>query len=469
MTAEPASCLEIAAAVHSGARTARSVVDAALARAERCQEPFRPFITLTPELARAQAERVDDAVRRGARMPLAGVPLAVKDLIDVEGFRTTCGSRAFADRVAGGTATVVEELIRAGAVLVGKTNMHECAFGFTGENPTFGDCPNPWDTERFCGGSSSGSTLAVALGICPVALGSDTGGSIRLPAALSGLVGLKPTYGRVSRAGVVPLAWSMDHVGPLVRTAREAALVLEVLAGEDPRDHTSSREPVPAYTRYLDEPLDGLRIGLARAGFFDSLEPDVAAAVEAAGDVLASLGARCVDVALPYLDEVLGAHRAIIFSEAAAYHRPFLADRADRYSGPVRLQLEAGLLLPAVDYLQAQRVRRVVRRAWAETFASVDCLVTPASQAVAARFGTQAVDLPQGPTPLLHAYLGLLLPFNLTGHPAMSVPCGFSGDGLPIGMQLVGRPFDEATILRVAHQYQQATDWHRRIADEVES
>ncbi|HUT89098.1 MAG TPA: amidase [Thermoguttaceae bacterium] len=463
MTAHPASCLEIAAAVRSGTRTARSFVEDALQKAERYQEPFHTFITLTPELAREQADRVDERVRRGSQLPLAGVPFAVKDLIDVEGFRTTCGSRAFADRVAGGTATVVQRLLDAGAVLVGKTNMHECAFGFTGENPTFGDCPNPWDPERFSGGSSSGSAVAVALGICPVALGSDTGGSIRLPAALSGIVGLKPTYGRVSRAGVAPLAWSMDHVGPLVRTAQDAALVLEVLAGEDPRDETSSREPVPPYTRDLDEPLHGLRIGLPRAGFFDSLEPDVARAVEAASAELASLGAQCVDVTLPYWDEVLGAHRAIIFSEAASYHQPFLVDRADQYSEPVRLQLEAGLLLPAVDYLKGQRVRRVVRRAWAETFASVDLLLTPASQAVATRFGAQTVDLPGGPTLLLHAYLGLLLPLNVSGHPAISVPCGFSEDGLPIGMQLVGRPFDEATILRVAHQYQQATDWHRRM------
>ncbi len=463
MTARPPHCLEIAAAVRSGARSARSIVEQALAGAERHQERFRPFITLTPELARAQADRVDASAAAGSALPLAGVPLAVKDPVDVEAFRTTCGSRVFADRVAGTTATVVDRLVRAGAVLVGKTNMHECAFGFTGENAAFGDCPNPWDTERFSGGSSSGSAVAVALGICPIGLGSDTGGSIRLPAALSGLTGLKPTYGRVSRAGVVPLAWSMDHVGPLVRTAEEAALVLEVLAGRDPRDPTSSRRPVPEYSRELDSSLGGLRIGLPRAGFFDSLEADVAEALEAARGALASLGAACVDVRLPHLDEVLGAHRAIIFSEAAAYHQPWLADRPEQYGELVRLQLEAGLLLPAVDYLKAQRVRRVVREAWAETFASVDCLLAPASRAVAARFGTAAVDLPDGPTRLLDAYLGPLLPLNLTGHPAVSVPCGFSRDGLPIGMQLVGRPFDEATILRIAHQYQRNTDWHRRI------
>lgn len=462
MIGRRASCLEIAAAVQSGRRTARSVVDDALAKAERLQEKWRTFITLTPELARQRAERVDDLVSHGRKLPLAGVPVAVKDLIDIKGVRTTCGSKVFADRVAGSNATVIEKLLAAGAVPLGKANMHEFAFGFTGENPTFGNCRNPWDPSRISGGSSSGSAAAVALGICPVALGSDTGGSIRLPAALSGVVGLKPTYGRVSRAGVVPLSWSMDHVGPLTRTAEEAALVLEVLAGEDPADETSSRRPVPKYGEDLDQPLRGLKIGLPRTGFFESLEPDVAQALVTASVELASLGAERVKVTLPHLEEVLGAHRAIIFSEASSYHQPFLKDHADRYGEATRLQLEAGLFLPAVDYLKGQRVRRVVRRAWAEVFRSVDCLLTPASQAVAARFGVEALALPGGQTPLLHAYLGLLLPFNLSGHPALAVPCGFSQDGLPIGMQLVGRPFDEATILRVAHQYQRNTEWRRQ-------
>jgi aspartyl-tRNA(Asn)/glutamyl-tRNA(Gln) amidotransferase subunit A len=463
MTEKPTTCVEIAAAVQSGRSTAGAILDEAMARAERLQEKWRAFITFTPKLARRQAERVDAMVGRNRRLPLAGVPFAVKDLIDIKGVRTTCGSKVFADRVADAHATVIEKLLAAGAVPLGKANMHEFAFGFTGENETFGDCRNPWDPSRIAGGSSSGSAVAVALGIAPVALGSDTGGSIRLPAALSGLVGLKPTYGRVSRRGVAPLSWSMDHVGPLTRTAQDAALVLEVLAGKDPADETSSSQPVPEYSRQLEKPLHGLRIGLPRTGFFDSLEPDVAQAVRAATAEFTSLGAECVDVTLPHLDEVLGAHRAIIFSEASSYHQPLLKDRADRYGDATRLQLEAGLFLPAVDYLKAQRVRRVVRRAWADAFASIDCLLTPSSQAVAAKFGIDTVQLPAGPTPLLHAYLGLLLPMNLSGHPALSLACGFSQEGLPIGMQLVGKPFDETTILRVAHQYQQKTDWHQQL------
>ena len=463
MNSRPPSCLEIAAAVQSGRSSARAIIDRALAEAQQQQDQWRSFITLTPELARRQADTVDTLVNQGRWLPLAGVPLAIKDLFDVEGVPTTCGSKVFGDRPAATNATVIQKLVAAGAVVLGKANVHECAFGFTGENPTFGNCKNPWNADRVPGGSSSGSAVAVTLGICPLALGSDTGGSIRLPAALCGLLGLKPTYGRVSRQGVAPLAWSMDHVGPLTRTASEAALVLEVIAGEDPADETASGRPVPRYTAEIDKPLDGVRIGLPRPMFFDSLQTDVAEAIDAAAAQLAAQGAELVETALPHLDEVLGAHRAIIFSEAAAYHQPFLAEKADRYGEDVRIQLQAGCCLTAVDYLRGQRVRRIVRDAWAEVFASVDCLLTPTSLATAVQFGTRSLDLPGGEIPLLHAYLGLTLPFNLTGHPAASVPCGFSKEGLPIGMQIVAKPFDEATLLRVAHQYQKHTDWHRRL------
>ena len=262
MTNGPPNCLEIAASVQSHERTARVITDEALNAAERFQEEWKPFIKITPDLARRQAEGVDRLAGEGQRLPLAGVPFAVKDLIDVRGLPTTCGSRVFLDHVAGRDATVIQRLVAAGAVLIGKLNMHECAFGFTSENPTFGDCRNPWNPDRIAGGSSSGSAVAVALGICPLTLGSDTGGSIRLPAALCSLVGLKPTYGRVSRAGVVPLSWSMDHVGPLTRTAKEAALALEVLAGSDAADDTTTGRNVPNYSELLDRPLRGLKIGV---------------------------------------------------------------------------------------------------------------------------------------------------------------------------------------------------------------
>ena len=461
------NCFEIASAVRSHERTARSVVDQALQTAADYQEAWKPFIQITSDLARRQAENVDRMVGQGKQLPLAGVPFAVKDLIDVKGLATTCGSQVFRDHRAQRDATVVRRLVGAGAVLIGKLNMHECAFGFTGENPTFGNCRNPWNRERIAGGSSSGSAVATQLGICPLTLGSDTGGSIRQPAALCSLVGLKPTYGRVSRTGVAPLAWSMDHVGPLTRTAKEAALALEVLSGPDKDDATSVEQAIPKYSELLEGELRGIRIGIPGKWFFDDLEADVASAVEAAVDELVGLGCNRVELELPYLEEALGAHRAIIFSEASSYHQPHLATKAGQYTEGIRTSLLAGLFLPAVDYMKAQRVRRIIRRAWADTMQDVDCLVTPTIPIAATKFGQEIAELPGGEKPLVHAYLNLTLPFNLTGHPAISIPCGFSAAKLPIGLQVVGKPFDESMILRVAHQYQQHTDWHEHVAPAV--
>jgi aspartyl-tRNA(Asn)/glutamyl-tRNA(Gln) amidotransferase subunit A len=457
------NCRETASAVQKHERTAREVVDTALAQAERLQEKWRAFITLTPELARKQAEQVDQRLAHGEKLPLAGVPFGVKDLIDVAGVPTTGGSKAFADRVPKANAGAVERLIQAGAVVLGKLNLHECAFGFTGENPHYGDCRNPWDSTRIAGGSSSGSAVAVALDICPFTLGSDTGGSIRLPAALCGVTGLKPTYGRVGRSGGIPLSWTMDHVGSLARSAADTALVLETLAGHDPADETSSRRAAPRYTDELDQLIKGLRIGVPKNWFFEALAPEVAEAVMKAIDQLAALGGQRVEVTLPHLDEVVGAHRAIIFSEAGSYFRPWLNDRGEQFGDAIRPLLQAGLFLPAVDYLDAQRARGIIRAAWRDVFRSIDCLVTPTSPIVAPRFGQQTANLPGGEKPLVRAFLDLTLPFNFTGHPALSIPCGFSRDRLPIGLQLVGHPFAEGTILRIAHQYQRATNWHTQV------
>jgi aspartyl-tRNA(Asn)/glutamyl-tRNA(Gln) amidotransferase subunit A len=460
----PLSCRQIAAAVQSHERTARAVADEALGRAERLQDKYHAFIAITPELARRQATKVDELIGQGRRLPLAGVPFAVKDLLDIEGLPTTCGSRAFADRRATADATVVRRLVEAGAVLLGKLNLHECAFGFTGANAVYGDCKNPWNADRIAGGSSSGSAVAVALGICGFSLGSDTGGSIRLPAALCSVTGLKPTYGRVSRQGVVPLSWTLDHVGPLARTADDVALVLESMAGHDAADEASSRAPVPNYSAELDKPLRGLRLGVPGEWFFGSLEPAVGKALDAAIAKLVELGCSLASVELPHLEEALGAHRAIIFPEAASYHEPFLRDRGDKYGDDIRPLLAGGLVLPAADYLRGQRARRVIRAAWAKAFSPIDFLVAPASPITASRFGQQTAKLPRGERPLVRAYLDVTLPFNLSGQPAMSVPCGFSPEGMPIGLQLVGKPFAEGLLLRVGHQYQQATDWHRRRA-----
>lgn len=283
-----------------------------------------------------------------------------------------------------------------------------------------------------------------------------------MPAALCGVVGLKPTYGRVSRTGVMPLSWSMDHVGPLARTVAEATAVLRVMAGHDPADESCVARPVPDYSADLSKQLRGLRIGIPHNWFFESLHPGVADAVTAAIDRLAALGAKRVEVTLPLMREVLGAHRAIIFPEAASAFAPYLQDRAEEFSPDIRSLLQGGQFIPAVDYLKAQRVRTAVRKSWAKVFDNVDCLAVPSAATVATEYGQTTVKLPKGEIPTLNAYLDMTLPFNLTGHPALSVPCGFSNDDLPIGLQLVGAPFAEGMILRIAHQYQQDTDWHRR-------
>jgi aspartyl-tRNA(Asn)/glutamyl-tRNA(Gln) amidotransferase subunit A len=459
----PVTCQQLAAEVQSRKRSAREIADEALAKAAKFQERFRAFIRMTPDIAQAQARRVDERVQAGDKLPLAGVPFAVKDVFDLQGVPTTFGSKAFADRGAKAHGTAVKKLVDAGAVCLGKLNLHECAFGFTGENRNFGNSPNPWDTARIPGGSSSGSAIAVSLGICPLTLGSDTGGSIRMPSALCGLTGLKPTYGRISRAGGMPLSWTMDHVGPITRTSAEAALALKILAGPDPADETASRRPVPDYPAELSARLRGLRVGVMHEWFFQSLDPEVAGAVVGALDKLVSLGARQVEVHLPHLEEVVGAHRAVIFSEASSFHRPWLASRAQDFSDEIRPLLLAGLFLPAVDYLDALRARRMIRREWAAVFENIDVLITPTTPVTATKFGETTADVPGGPRPLVRAYLDLTLPFNFTGYPALSIPCGFSKAGLPIGMQLVGRPFTESILLRVAHQYQQETEWHERM------
>jgi aspartyl-tRNA(Asn)/glutamyl-tRNA(Gln) amidotransferase subunit A len=465
----PEGCQTIAADVQSRRRSAREVADASLAAAAKFQDSFHTFIRLTPELARQQGAEVDRRVKAGEKPPLAGVPFAVKDLFDVEGLPTTYGSKVFAGRIAASTAVAVQKLIDAGAVLIGKLNLHECAFGFTGENPHFGDCKNPWDLTRIAGGSSSGSAVAVALNICPVTLGSDTGGSIRQPSALCGVTGLKPTYGRVCRTGGLPLSWTMDHVGPITRSAADAAVVTRVIAGHDPADESSSRRPVPDYFTERTARIRGLRVGIMHQWFFESLDAEVAAAISRALQKFTDLGATQVEVQLPHLEEVVGAHRAIIFPEASAFHQPYLAENAALYGDDIRPLLQAGLFLPAVHYLDALRARRIIRRDWSRVFEQIDVLVTPTTPMPATKFGDQTADLPGGPKPLVRAYLDLTLPFNFTGYPAISIPCGFTQSKLPIGLQLVGKPFTESVLFRFASQYQQETDWHCHVAPAANS
>ncbi len=429
---------------------------ALLERIERLDPKINSFITVTAESALAEAERAEAATRLGGALgPLHGVPLALKDLFDTAGVRTTGGSKILADRVPERDAAVVTKLREAGAVLLGKLNMHEFAYGVTTDNPHYGTCRNPWDTSRIPGGSSGGSGAAVAAGLCCGALGSDTGGSIRIPASLCGIVGLKPTYGRVSRAGVLPLSWTLDHAGPMVRSVQDAALVMTAIAGHDPRDPASADVPVPDFTSTLEGGARGLRLGLPRRYFFEQVDADVLAALEAAADVLRSEGAQVRDVDIPEIGLAGQAFAPIISAEAAAYHARWLREWPGDYGADVRMRLEQGDLYSATHYVNALRLRRRVVDGFLGALDGVDVLLAPTMPVTAPLHPGPKV---QTPNPLTR----FTFPVNVAGLPALTVPCGFDGDGLPIGAQLIGRPFDEATVLRAGRAYERATDWHTR-------
>jgi aspartyl-tRNA(Asn)/glutamyl-tRNA(Gln) amidotransferase subunit A len=444
--------------------TAVAVTEAALELIEKRNGSLRAFITVMRAEALAAAAEVDRSVAagQGNALPLAGVPTAIKDSFWTKGVRTTGGTKVFADFVPNEDATAVARLKAAGCVVVGKSAMHEMAYGFTSRNPHYGDCLNPWDTTRIPGGSSGGNAAALAAGMVLAAVGGDTGGSNRQPAALCGVVGLKVTYGRVSRYGGIPLSWSMDTVGPMTRTVGDAAALLQVMAGHDPKDSTTRRGALPDYVSALEGGLKGIRIGVPHDHFLSMMEPDVGAAIQDALGVLKQSGATLVDVRFPPLDPVVGAHRAIIFSEAAAAHEELIRTRAALLSDEVRPLLQSGLFLTATQYLAAQQARRKTIAAYRELWRAFDVLVTPTSPIAAPLIGATTARLDGKDIPLLRAFLDLTLPFNLTGQPALSVPCGFTRHGLPIGLQLVGRPFEEATLFRAGAAYEAATDWHAR-------
>lgn len=453
------TAIELARRVQRRTLSALEVTRATLTRLEQLNPRLGAFITITAEEACRQARAVDRRLRAGERLPLAGVPLGVKDIFATRSVRTTSGARTFADWVPDHDAAVVIRLRAAGAIMVGKTNLHEFAFGFTGVNPHFGAARNPWDLDRVTGGSSSGSASAVAGGLCPLALGSDTGGSIRLPAALCGHVGLKPSYGLVSRFGATALAWSMDHIGPMTRTVADAALMFALMAGRDERDATSIDHRVG---RLRTGDLRGLRLGIPDNYFFEGADPEVAAAVMTATRRLRRLGARLVRVTVPHLPAIIAAHRAIIFPEAAAAHQGW-RDRLPEYGPDVRANILAGHLIPAETYLTAQRARRRMVADWHDMMRACDMLAMPTALLPALEIAHLPVPRPGDQSrPLARQYVGNTCPFNLLGWPALSLPCGFTRSGLPIGLQLAAGWGDDATVLRVAHAYERATDWHQR-------
>src|SRR5713226_1039342 len=451
------SMVELARLIASKEVSPVEVVEAHLNRIAALDGTLKSYITVMGDSALQAAKAAEAAVTAGDGLgALHGVPIGLKDLYCTKGVKTTGGSKILADWAPTEDATVVSRLTAAGAIVLGKLNMHEFAYGPEGLNPHYGTPWNPWDkaTHRICGGSSSGSGAAVAAGIAPGALGSDTGGSIRIPASLCGITGIKPTYGRVSRAGVLPLAWSLDHVGPMTRTAADCALVLRAMAGYDPGDPTTSVLPVPDYNAALTGEIKGLRVGLLRPFFIDGSAPDVVAAVESAARALEGLGAIVDEVRLESVWHVAAASFAIVASEALAYHAEWMRTRSADYQPDVRERLKMGAFVTGVQYVRAQQVRASVRAEVDGALARRDVLLAPTAPLAAPVLGQTEALIGGTKTDVRSALIRLTRPFNFSGHPAGSLPCGFSADGLPIGMQLVGRPFDEATVMRAGDAYQ---------------
>ena len=434
------------------------VTQAYLERIDALDETLNTYITVTREQALADARRCEGEILRGDyRGPLHGVSVALKDLYDTAGVRTTAASKIYAHRLPAEDATSVARLRAAGAVIIGKTNLHEFAYGVTTDSSYFGPTRNPWDLARVPGGSSGGSGAAVAAGLCAAASGSDTGGSIRIPAALCGIVGFKPTYGRISCHGLLPLSWTLDHPGPMTRTVYGAAVMLAAMAGYDPRDPASADVPVPDYTANLRDSVAGLRIGLDPGWALSGIHQEVRVAFQEALAVLEHLGAEIVEVSVPRVEEGMEAALTILMAEATAIHEEFLRTRPDDYQPDVRARLEKGFAISGLDYARARRSGELLRRDFAALFQKVNLLATPMCGITAPRIGQREVTIDGEAISVMTPLTRYTRLFNLTGLPAISVPCGFSSRGLPIGLQLVGRAWDEATVLRAAYVYETAT------------
>ena len=435
------------------------LVRAFLDRIKATDDQLHSYLLVLEEQALADARVAEAEIQRGEyKGPMHGIPFALKDLYDTAGVRTTSGSRVDIDRVPAEDATTTARLKAAGGILLGKLAMHEFALGGPDFTTPFEPARNPWNTAHVTGGSSSGSGSAVAAGQCMGALGSCTGGSIRGPASLCGIVGLKATYGRVSRAGVVTLSWSQDHCGPMTWTVEDTAYMLQAIAGYDPKDPTTSRAPVPDYSLSLREDIRGVKIGVPRHFFFSNepgVNQEVVSIVDRQLGVLEELGAELVEVTIPSLEYVRPANVVIMLTEAYAYHEPNLKSRPQEFGEMVRARFRIGGMLNASDYVQAQRTRKLVKREVAQTLEQVDLLVSPTMTQPAAAFeGYDSTSTVRGPS--------FTAPYNLTGLPAISVPCGFTEAGLPVGMQLAGKPFDEPGVIRAAYTYEQHAHWFDR-------
>ncbi|MFD3734171.1 amidase [Streptomyces sp. NPDC058632] len=453
------SLTEASRAVRARELSPVELTESVLARIAAVEGRLGAYVTVAADAALAAAVRAEREISgSGPRGPLHGIPMALKDLIDAEGIPTTASSHVRAGHVAERDSRVAERLGAAGAVLLGKTHTHEFAYGLTTPQTN-----NAWDHSRVAGGSSGGSAVAVAAGGATFAMGTDTGGSIRVPAALNGVVGLKPTYGLVPRTGVTSLSWSLDHVGPLTRTVQDVALVLSATAGHDPCDPASVSGPM--LDRFPGGDLRGLKVGVPRNHYFDRVTPEVEESVRGAIERLAELGAELVDVEIPMARYIQAVQWGLMVPEATAYHERSLRATPDLYAADVRILLEAGELTSAGDYLRAQRARTMMRDAWARMFDGIDVLAAPTVPMTAAEAGQETVEWADGTTEAVSdSYVRLCAPANITGVPALTLPVGDDRAGLPIGMQLMARPFRDATVLRVGRAYEESVAGAGRLA-----
>jgi aspartyl-tRNA(Asn)/glutamyl-tRNA(Gln) amidotransferase subunit A len=453
------SITEAAAGLRRKDFSARQLADLCLGRIEAIDARLHSFITVTADLARRQAEEADRELSAGIdRGPLHGIPIAVKDLYLTKGIRTTCHSAVLEHWVPDRDATAITRLARAGAVLLGKLGMHEFAFGGPALDAPFPAVRNPWNPAHITGGSSSGSGAALAGGLCYGALGSDTGGSIRNPAAHCGIVGIKPTYGRVSRHGVIPLSWSLDHAGPMARRVEDCALMLQAIAGWDEKDPASARVEVPDFCGEFHLGLRGLRIGVPRTNWFNEnlgVAPETESAFASALKAFSQLGAEIVELEGEPFALARKANQTILVAEAYAYHEKTFQSTPEKFGSAARRRMLEGAFLSAADYIAAQRARAVLNRRIQAEFKQVDVFATPTVARPPEAF--DALDPNEQ-----NLRPNFTNPFNLTGLPAISVPCGFTANGLPVGLQIIAPAFSEGTCLRVAHAYEQAADWHKR-------
>lgn len=453
------SLREVAGKIKAGEVSPVEVTQACLDRAAATESKLNAFSCVLGETAMAEAKDAEAEIKGGTyRGELHGIPVGIKELYDVAGVPTTSSSKVRENWGADTDSASVAQLRAAGAVILGKTHTHEFAYGIS--TPT---TRNPWNTDCIPGGSSGGSGSSVAAGSTFMSMGSDTGGSIRIPAAVCGTVGLKPTFGRCSRAGVTSLSWSLDHVGPLTRTVADAAVCLNVLAGYDPRDPGSVDVPTEDYTAALGKDVKGLRIGVPKNYYFHPIDTEVEGAVRTAIELLVAEGATISEVEIPFPDQIMSVEFALCLPEASEYHRVMLRENPDLYTEDVRTFLEAGELMPATRYVQALRVRQLMQREWAKMFDDIDILLAPAVPSPATKVGQEVVDWGNGgEEPVTPVFVRLSAPANVMGLPAIATPCGFTGSGLPVAFQAIARPFAEATAIRLCDAYQRMTDWHTR-------